>query len=700
MPNIRRETLEEGIFLLTFDRPDSAANVFDFDTLTELESHLDALASPEHSPKGLIITTAKAESFIGGADLLALRKMNTEEVKTFVQRGQSVFNKLAALPFPTVAAVRGVAVSGGYELCLACDWRIAATDDATVLGLPETKLGLIPAWGGCTRLPRLLSVRKALDVILSAQVLSARQALRAGLVDEVVPKEHVLLSARRWLDRGKHPRSFAHSAAVNAMVDAVIAPSARHEVQQRTHGNFPAVEKALEVVLKGSASWDEADALERERDAIVELIGSETTRQLLHLHFAQERARKFSVPDAPDVAPGIRRAAVIGAGVMGSGIAQWLAAQEIPVILRDLDQAQVAQGMGNIAGLFAAGVRQRTFTEREARAGRDRVSPAATEVPLRHADLVIEAASENLEVKKTIFQRLEELARPDAILATNTSALSVSALAAATRSPGRVIGLHFFNPVHRMQLVEVIVGSATTPEVAQRAVRLVQQIGKLPVLVKDSPGFLVNRILIPYLAEAGALFWNGADIKEVDAAMREFGLPMGPLRLIDEIGADVTLDVSATLAAAFPTRLHVPEVLPALQGTGLLGRKVGKGFYKYRRGSEASPNKDVAKLRPPGLPKAPSRAEIEQRLILLLINEAARCLEERIVGSAAEVDLAMVLGTGFAPFLGGPLRYADSIAVTKVAEDLARLAESAGPHYAPCGLLRDMAKSGKRFYED
>jgi 3-hydroxyacyl-CoA dehydrogenase/enoyl-CoA hydratase/3-hydroxybutyryl-CoA epimerase len=701
MPNIRRETLEEGIFLLTFDRPDSSTNLFDFDTLGELESHIDALASPEHNAKGLIIASAKPGVFVAGSDLVALRKMNAEEVKTFVQRGQGVFNKLAALTFPTVAAVQGAALSGGYELCLACDWRIASSDPATVLGLPETKLGLIPAWGGCTRLPRLLSVRKALDVILSAQVLPARQALRAGLVDEVVPKEHLLLAARRWLDRGKHPRSFAHSPAVNAMVDAVIAPGARHEVRQRTHGNFPAVEKALEVVLKGSASWDEADALERERDAISELIASDTTRQLLNLHFAQERARKFSVPDAPDVAPGIRRAAVIGAGAMGSGIAQWLAANGIPVILRDLDPAQVAEGMGNIAGLFAAGVRQRTFTEREARAGRDRVSPTATEVPLKHVDLVVEAASENLEAKKTIFQRLDELIRPDAVLATNTSGLSVNALAAATRHPGRVVGLHFFNPVHKMQLVEVIVGTATTPEVAQRAVRFIQQIGKLPVLVKDSPGFLVNRILIPYLAEAAALFWNGAEIKDIDAAMRDFGLPMGPLRLIDEIGADVVLDVSATLAAAFPTRLHVPDVLPALQGTGLLGRKVGKGFYKYRRGSEASPNKEVGKLRPPaGQLQQPSRPEIEQRLILLMINEAARCLEERIVGSASEVDLAMVLGTGFAPFLGGPLRYADSIAVTKVAEELSRLSESAGPHYSPCGLLRDMAKSGKRFYED
>jgi 3-hydroxyacyl-CoA dehydrogenase/enoyl-CoA hydratase/3-hydroxybutyryl-CoA epimerase len=700
MPNIRRETLEDGIFLLTFDRPDSSANIFDFDTLSELESHVDALASPEHNARGLIITSAKPGIFIAGADLNAIRKMNSEEVKTFIQRGQNVFNKLAALKFPTVAAVHGAALGGGYELCLACDWRVASSDPATKLGLPETKLGILPAWGGCTRLPRLLSVPKALEVILSGQALSARLALRAGLVDEVVPKEHLLIAARKWLERGLHPNSIAHSAPVNAMVDAVIAPGARHAVYRKTHGHFPAVEKALEVVLKGSSSWDEADSLEREREAVAELVASDTTRQLLNLFFAQERAKRFSVPDAPTDLPPIRRTAVIGAGVMGSGIAQWLSSRGLPVILRDIDDARVAEGMGNIAGLYASALRQRIFTEREARAGKDRISPAATEVPLKQVDLVIEAASENFEVKKSIFQRLDELVREDAILATNTSALSLTNLAAATRHPRRVVGIHFFNPVHKMQLIEIVVGKDTAPEVAQRALRFAQRIGKLPVLVKDSPGFLVNRILVPYLIEAGAIFWSGADIKTIDGTMLDFGLPMGPLRLIDEIGADVALDVAATLAAAFPARLHVPDVLPALQGTGLLGRKVGKGFYKYSDGSKATPNKEVAKLRPPGQLKAPGRDEIEQRLVLLMINEAARCLEERIVGTPSDVDLAMVMGTGFAPFRGGPLRYADSMAVAKVAEQLTRFTETAGPHFAPCDLIRDMAKSGKRFYED
>jgi len=720
MPNLRTETLEDGICVLTFDRPDSSANVFDAATLAELDVEIDRLARPETGAKGLILTSAKDTIFVAGADLRAVLTMSPEQMTAFIALGQTVFSKIAALPFPTVAAVHGAALGGGYEVCLACDWRLASPDPSTKLGLPETKLGLLPAWGGCTRLPRLLSVPKALDIILGGQALSARHALKLGLVDELAPREHLISAALAWLKKGKHPRSFAHSATVNAVVDAFIAPQARHAVMAKTHGHYPAVQKALEVVLKGSASSDEADSLRREREGIAELIALDSTKNLLRLFFLQERAKKITAPAAsttPTQGPstpfhsaqddrgrkvagnGVPRTAVIGAGVMGSGIAQWISSRGGRVILRDVDAARVAAGMGQIAGLYAAGLRHHTFTEREARAGRDRVSPAPAEVPLRLVDIVIEAVVEKMDVKKTIFRRLDELVSDDAILATNTSALSITTLAAATRHPRRVIGLHFFNPVHKMQLVEVVVGHETAPEVTQRALRFVQKIGKLPVLVKDSPGFLVNRILMPYLIEAAALFWNGASVKDIDAAMRDFGMPMGPLRLIDEVGADVALDVAATLAAAFPNRLHIPDVLPAMLSAGLLGRKAGKGFYRYGKTGEAKPNKEAAALRPPRLPNPPAREELERRMVLLMVNEAARCLEEGIVETPGDVDFAMVMGTGFAPFRGGPLRFSDSTGTSKVVEELSRLADVAGPHFAPCARLRDMAKAGKCFYE-
>ena len=707
MPNLRTQTLDDGTCVLTFDRPDSSANIFDAATLAELDAEIDRIAKPEAAITGLILTSAKATIFVAGADLRGVQTMSAEQMSAFIALGQNVFSKIAALPFPTVAAVHGAAVGGGYEVCLACDWRVASPDPTTKLGLPETKLGLIPAWGGCTRLPRLLSVPRALDIILGGQTPAAAHALKLGLVDELAPREHLLTAARALLKRGKHPQTFAHSPTVNAVVDAFIAPQARHAVMAKTHGHYPAVQKALEVVLRGSSSSDEADSLLREREAIAELITLDSTKNLLRLFFLQERAKKITAPNAskPESttagtsAKSVPRTAVIGAGVMGSGIAQWISSRGGRVILRDVDAARVAAGMGNIAGLYAAGLRHRTFTERQVRDGRDRVSPAPVEVPLRQVDIVIEAVVEKMDVKKTIFRRLDDLVSDDAILATNTSALSITELAAATKHPRRVIGLHFFNPVHKMQLVEVVIGRDTAPEIAQRALRFAQQMGKLPVLVKDSPGFLVNRILIPYMIEAGALFWGGASVKDIDAAMLDFGMPMGPLRLIDEVGADVALDVAATLAAAFPNRLHVPDVLPAMVSADLLGRKAGQGFYRYGKKGEAKPNKEAAKLRPPRLPNPPSRDELEKRMVLLMVNEAARCLEEGLVETAGDVDFAMVMGTGFAPFRGGPLRYSDSEGTAKIVGELSRLADVAGPHYAPCARLRDMAKTGKCFYE-
>jgi 3-hydroxyacyl-CoA dehydrogenase/enoyl-CoA hydratase/3-hydroxybutyryl-CoA epimerase len=318
-------------------------------------------------------------------------------------------------------------------------------------------------------------------------------------------------------------------------------------------------------------------------------------------------------------------------------------------------------------------------------------------VPLKRTDLVIEAAVEKMETKKIIFRQLDDLVRDDTILATNTSALSITELASATKNPPRVVGLHFFNPVHQMQLVEVVLGRDTAPEVAQRAVSFVQRIGKLPVIVKDSPGFLVNRILLPYMLEAAHLFWAGSGIQDIDETMLDFGMPMGPLRLTDEVGVDVAEDVARTLIAAFPDRLKMPEALPRMLQDGLLGRKAGKGFYLHK-GKEASVNTALKGLRPKngdGL----DRAELQRRMVLLMVNEAARCLEEKIVESASDVDFAMVMGTGFAPFRGGPLRHADTVGLAKIADDLSKLAETGGPHFAPCTLIADMARNNQRFHE-
>jgi 3-hydroxyacyl-CoA dehydrogenase/enoyl-CoA hydratase/3-hydroxybutyryl-CoA epimerase len=371
----------------------------------------------------------------------------------------------------------------------------------------------------------------------------------------------------------------------------------------------------------------------------------------------------------------------------------------LPVILRDLNTEQVAKGMASIAKIYQDGAKRHVFTPLEVRHGMDRVSPAPTEVPLRNVDLVIEAAVEKLELKRKIFQRLDELASDKTILATNTSALPVSELAATTRKPERVIGLHFFNPVHRMQLVEIVVARQTSPEVLQRALSFVQQIGKLPVIVKDSPGFLVNRILMPYLVEAGNLFDAGASVTELDEAMLDFGMPMGPMLLLDEVGVDVAMHVAQTLAANYSDRMKVPEMLNKMVQAGLLGRKAGRGFYLHAKGKKPQPNLELSAK--PGTQNSKLKTQdLQERMTLLMVNEAARCLEEEVVTDPADVDFAMIMGTGFAPFRGGPLRHADTLGAAKLVGAMDRLVQSGAGHFAPCVLLRSMATSRKNFYHN
>jgi 3-hydroxyacyl-CoA dehydrogenase/enoyl-CoA hydratase/3-hydroxybutyryl-CoA epimerase len=711
MSNIQRQLHADGVCVLTFDRAESSANIFDRTTLAELTEHLTFIEKPDSGVKGLILTSAKDAIFVAGADLYSVRKMNAEELKEFITAGQDAFTRIAHLSIPSVAAIHGVAVGGGCEVTLACDWRVASPDPATKIGLPETQLGILPAWGGCTRLPKLLGVPKALDIILGGKTLAAKHALKAGLIDELASREYLLRAARELLGRGKRSHDLLHSAPVNAVVDAVIASKVRKATAAKTHGHYPAIEKAQEVVMQCAKDWREADSLAREREAIGELIASDSTRQLLNLFFLQERAKKLTAgartassaskgATADEAVRAPRSVAVIGAGIMGSGIAQWLSTRGIRVLLRDVDAARVAAGMGHVAKLYAAGVKRRVFSEREARRGMELISPAPSEVPMQGVDMVIEAAVEKMEIKKTIFRRLDELVREDCVLATNTSALSISELASATKHPARVVGIHFFNPVHRMQLVEVVTGKDTAPEVAQRALRLVQKIGKLPVLVKDSPGFLVNRILLPYMIEAGTLFAQGASAAAIDGAMIDFGMPMGPLALCDEVGIDIADDVAQTLAAAFPGWMRVPEILPKLIAAGLLGKKAGKGFYVHKQDEDPVENPEVATMRSGGSAATLDADALKNRMVLLMVNEAARCLEEGIAAEPADVDFAMVMGTGWAPFRGGPLRHADRLGAAHAATQLTRLSETVGPHFAPCARLADTVKHPRRFYEE
>lgn len=705
---VRHSVRDDQICVVTFDRPDSAANIFDRRALVELGEELDFIAQTPQL-KGVIFTSAKRSIFIAGADLKSMSEAtSSSEIRELVTLGQIVMNRIAALNVPTVAAIHGVAAGGGYELCLACDYRVASNDRATKLGLPEIQLGLLPAWGGTTRLPRLVGLPKALDVILAGKMLAPKPALKCGMIDELAPAEYLVEVAARLITRGKSQRP-ARRLINSRFAAAVIAARLRPVLRKKTRGHYPAVLKALEVATRG-ISRPIPESLELERDAILELVQTDACRNLIGVFFLQERAKKrvleaatVSVVAASRNEPQaelkpVARTAVIGSGVMGAGIAQWLSARQLPVVLRDLNTELLARGMANIAKLYRDGAKRHVFTEIEVRQGLDRIYPAPTEVPLRQVDLVIEAAVENLDLKMKIFRRFDELAGDDTLLATNTSALPISELAAGTRRPERVLGLHFFNPVHRMQLVEIVAARQTSMEALQRALRFVQQIGKLPVIVKDSPGFLVNRILMPYLVEAGNLFASGASVRDLDEAMLDFGMPMGPMALLDEVGIDVALHVAQTLAANYRDRMTVPEMLGRMVQAGFLGRKSGRGFYLHAKGKKPRPNPQVVDSASHAANQVSGFRNLQERMVLLMVNEAARCLEEEVVREATDVDFAMIMGTGFAPFRGGPLRYADTAGLTKLVEAMNRLSDSGAAHFRPCALLRTMAAGGKKFY--
>ncbi len=705
---ILRQIREDGICVLTFDRAESAANIFDRATMTELAAHLDVI---EGNPalKGLVLVSAKKSIFIAGADLTALAKTrDAAELTEMIEAGQRTFNRIAALPIPTVAAIHGACVGGGCEIALACDCRIASPDKATKIGLPETMLGILPAWGGSTRLPRLIGLAKALDIILAGKTLAAKPALKCGLIDEIVPREYLVekasqLIAKRGRSLRSRPQPLTRRVLNNPLVARVVARRVEKQLLVKTRGHYPAVLKALDVVVSGLGRSVTA-SLALERDAFLELARTDACRNLIRIFFLQERAKKLAAPgssrEAEKKTEPVRQIAVIGAGVMGAGIAQWTSSRDCRVILRDINPEAVAKGLAGIAKLYDQGVKRHALTRVEARAGLDRISPSAVDVPLAYADVVIEAAVERMDLKKKLFQRLDELAGPNTILASNTSALSITELASATAHPERVVGIHFFNPVHKMQLVEIVVGQQTAPDVVARSLRFAQQIGKLPVVVKDSPGFLVNRILMPYLIEAGALFERGARVEDIDEAMLDFGMPMGPLRLIDEVGLDVCNHVATDLAARFSDRMQAPGVLAKMIKDGLLGKKSGTGYYLHGGKKDGSVNPNVDHYAHDSTCAGLSRDQLRGRMVLLMVNESARCLEEGVVAEPRDVDFGMILGTGWAPFLGGPLRFADSVGVASLVNEMKQLAGKGELRFTPCKLLQSMASEGRKFYAD
>ncbi|MBI4626786.1 MAG: enoyl-CoA hydratase/isomerase family protein [Verrucomicrobia bacterium] len=697
--NITRTPSADGTVILTFDRAGSAANIFDRATLEELDAHFTALEN-ESGLRGLILASAKPKIFIAGADLntLAQHADDSAALGEIVDLGHRVFTRLGRLPIPSVAAIHGACLGGGLELALACDWRVASTDKATKLGLPETQLGILPAWGGSTRLPKLIGLPQALGLILTGRQIAGAQALKLGVVDEVAHAEYLPDAARRLVARGKR-RAARPSWLSRAPLSALVARRARRETLAKTGGHYPAPLRAIEVCMRAvGGPLEHGFALEKA--AFLELVRSPECRNLVAVFFLQDRAKKL--PSDPGISPmAVKRVAVIGAGTMGAGIAQWVSARGYPVRLKDVNPEALARGLHAIEQVYADAVKRRVFTLPEATAGLDRIVPIHTDVPLTGVDLVIEAAIEKLELKQQVFRELEARVGPDTILATNTSALSIDAIAAELARPERVVGLHFFNPVHRMQLVEIVRGPRTSARALDTALQFAKAIGKLPVIAKDSPGFLVNRILLPYLVEAVGLFSEGVPAAAVDRLMLDFGMPMGPLRLCDEVGIDVAQDVAKDLGRRLPDGVPINDTLEKMIAHSWLGRKSGRGFYVHPgRGGREAPNPETRFLQRARERRTPTAAAQLDRMVLIMINEAARVLDERVVDAPEDVDFGMIMGTGWAPFRGGPLRHADTLGAAEIVRRLDGLARDVAPHFAPCDRMRKMARDGRGFYSE
>lgn len=708
MPIFRVERRDGGIAHLVMDHSARKLNVLDLDAVASLETALtDLEAAP---PKGVVVRSGKPGSFIAGADVEAIGAIeDVAQVETLVRRGQAAYVRLAALPCATVAAIDGICLGGGTELALACDSRLASEEPRTQIGLPEVMLGILPAWGGTTRLHRLIGLPAALDLILTGRSLDARRAEKLRLIARAVPaawlveraEEHVLALAAKPARKRRdvfRPRNFAEwFLSRTAPGRSIVFSQARKGVLARTGGVYPAPLAVIDVLNRTAGSKVE-QGLNDEAFTVAPLVVGPVCKNLVRIFRLSEAAKRANVVPDPALKPAaIHSMALIGAGVMGAGIAELGSRNGITVRMREIKPEALEKGLQSVRAVIDERGRRKRQPQREKDAQMARVLPTLELTGMAHADFAIEVVVEDPEVKRRVFGELEVRIPPTALLATNTSSLSVNQLAEGLLHPERFVGFHFFNPVHKMPLVEVIRGEKTHDAALVTAVGLARRLGKTPVVVKDSPGFVVNRVLMPYLREAMALLEEGYHVRDIDAAMKRFGMPMGPFEVVDEVGLDVAQKVAGVLTKAFPDRMQPSAALDQLVAAGRLGRKNGLGFYRHQ-GRKRTPDPSVRGLLGLTSNRRPQNLEsLSERMVLAMVNESARVVEEGLVAGPDQVDLAMIFGAGFPPYRGGVLRYADTTGLKPIVDRLRSLAAEKGTRFEPCALLVSMAASGETF---
>lgn len=688
---------DSGLAIITLDNREAKLNVLSTPFMEALEQAIQQVES-ETGVQAAIIRSGKSAGFIAGANIDEIEAItDPKDAEEKSRRGQDVFQQITDLPFPTIAVINGHCMGGGTELTLACDYRLAAKDKASI-ALPEVKLGIFPAWGGSQRLPRLISLQTALDLILTGKSYNAYRAYKSGLVDKVVPDELIDSYPEEFAEeiikndanKYKQARKKKTGGFMNALLEknplgrSVIWSQAKKNIMKSTGGNYPAPLIALEVMKKG-ISKSLQQGLEIEAREFGKLVTTPEHKHLLHVYHLNERPKKLTgVEGEVDLKP-VHNTAVLGAGVMGGGIAQLLAYKDYPVRMKDIDKQMVADGLKHADSIFKKAVKKHKITKLEKERKMEHISGTIQYDGFERTDVVIEAVVEKMAVKQSVLKEVEPLLEDDAIFASNTSALSITELQSVAEKPHRVGGMHFFNPVHKMPLIEVIRGEETDDKTVATIFDLSKKLSKTPIVVEDSPGFLVNRLLGIYLNEACFLAEEGYDIEWLDKIVKKFGMPMGPFRLIDEVGIDIAADVAETLGEAFGEYLEASTLLSKVHESGLLGKKDNKGFYQYKDGHSDGINPDIRKF-VSGSNKDKPEQQV-QRMMYLMVNEAARCLEEGIIKTPEDIDTGMIFGTGFPPFRGGLCKYADTEGFDSLGKTLKEYSEKFGKRFAPSDYL-------------
>jgi 3-hydroxyacyl-CoA dehydrogenase/enoyl-CoA hydratase/3-hydroxybutyryl-CoA epimerase len=726
-PTFRFDVQADGVATVFMDVPGEPVNTLRPDFEEELSAILSRLDG-EPLVTAIVFASGKPDSFIVGADVSMFARIRTQAEATALSRGgQQAMERLEELSRrkPVVAAIHGPALGGGLEVALACASRIASDDRRTQLGQPEVQLGVIPGAGGTQRLPRLIGIAQALDLILTGKSVRAGKARKLGLVDEVVPKAILLEVARKraaGLGGGKPmtkpppgsgglPRFLRNVARPEVLQEVALEDNpigrrilfheARKSIRKKTRGHYPAPEKALEAVRIGIEEGAEA-GYRAEAERFGELVVGEVARHLVEIFFATQELKKDTGVDDPAVRPArVEKIGMLGAGLMGAGIAYVALEAGIPVRLKDRDDASLGRGLRQIASILDERVKRKRlgFREREERLAL--VTGTTDYSGLKSCEVAIEAVFEDLGVKQTTLKEVEREA-PAAVFASNTSSIPIGRIAEAAQRPEKVIGMHFFSPVDKMPLLEVIRAKATDAQTVATVVALGKRLGKTVIVVNDGPGFYTSRILGPYLNEASYLLLEGAAVDEIDSALVDFGFPVGPLQLLDEVGIDVGSKVAHIMRDALGDRMKPPEGFDRIAASGRLGRKAKKGFYKYQGVHEGKKTVDetVYQLLPASVRRGSlPREEIAERCVLQMLNEAAHCLGEGILRSPRDGDVGAIFGLGWPPFRGGPFRYADSLGTSHLVERLSAYQARFGIRFQPAPLLAEMARTGAKFHD-